>query len=228
MSAAASGPGGRRVCLVNPNSNAEATGRMVAIARSTAPEWMTIEGRTTLASPRLIVDDAGSLAAARAVVEDAADGVDYGDGVILSAFIDPGIDRLRERLSVPVVGIGESALAEAAALGRFAVVMTTPALTDALRHYVTSLGLIGKLVSVPGTAEEPHALMAVPERVVAALDSLIRRAVEDDGAEAVVVGGGPLADAARELAPISPVPLIQAVPAAVRRMTAILAAEAVS
>jgi Asp/Glu/hydantoin racemase len=65
--------------------------------------------------------------------------------------------------------------------------------------------------------------MADADRVVAALDALIRQAVERDGAEAVVVGGGPLADAARALAASSPVPLVEAVPAAVRRMAALLA-----
>ena len=53
-------------------------------------------------------------------------------------------------------------------------------------------------------------------------EAAIRQAVRDDGAEAVVVGGGPLADAARALAATSPVPFIEAVPAAVRRMAAIL------
>ena len=60
------------------------------------------------------------------------------------------------------------------------------------------------------------------------LYELIRRTVRDDSAEAVVVGGGPLADAARTLAPTSPVPLIEPVPAAVRRLVAALSQDGVA
>lgn len=215
----------RRVRLVNPNAGTVATGRMVAAAREAAPAWLAIDGYTTAASPSLIVDEAGAAAAEQAVV--AAAGRDYGteDGIILSAYIDPGIERIRALLGVPVVGIGEASMRAAAAVGRFAVVMTTPGLVGIVRRYAGHLGLADRLVAVPSTTDEPHALMADPERVVAALDRLIRQAVRDHGAEAVVVGGGPLADAARTLAPSSPVPLIQPVPAAVRRMAAILAGE---
>lgn len=212
----------RSVRLVNPNSSAAATERMLLAARAAAPAWLTIDGATTAGSPPLIVDAAGSALATAAVIADAGRTTDHGDGMILSAFVDPGIDRIRDLLSVPVVGIGESSMREAAAIGRFSVVMTTPGLTDAVRRYAEALALGDRLVSIPGTTGDPSALMADPERVLAALDDLIRRAVRDDGAEAVVVGGGPLADAARALAATSPVPLIEAVPAAVRRMAAIL------
>ena len=43
------------------------------------------------------------------------------------------------------------------------------------------------------------------------------------GAEAVIIGGGPLAQAAVRLAPLSPVPLIQPVPEAARAMARLLA-----
>lgn len=214
----------RRIRLVNPNASAAATGRMVAAARSVAPDWLTVDGCTTAASPPLIVDAAGAALAEAAVV--AAAGRDFGseDGIVLSAYIDPGIDAIRARLAVPVVGIGEASMCEAAAIGRFAVAMTTPGLVGIVRVYAGRLGLADRLVAVPSTTEDPHVLMADPDRVVAALDELIRRAVRDAGAEAVVVGGGPLADAARVLAATSPVPLIEPVPAAVRRIAAILAA----
>jgi len=218
-------PPPRLVWLVNPNASTAATARMLAAARAAAPGWMTIEGRTTAASPPLIVDDAGAAVAEAAVVAAAA-AADHGDGVILSAFVDPGIDRLRQILGVPVVGIGEAALREAAAIGRFSVLMTTPGLTGMVCRYAAALGVADRLVSVPGTTGDPATLMADADRLLAALDTLVRRAVRDDGAEAVVIGGGPLADAARTLAQTAPVPLIEPVPAAVRRMAALLAGAA--
>lgn len=216
----------RTVRLVNPNSNAQATARMLAAARDCAPAWMTIESRTTAASPPLIVDEAGAAVAEAAVVAEAAATGDHGDGVILSAFVDPGIDRLRRTLGVPVVGIGEAALREAAAIGRFSVVMTTPGLVAMVCRYAAALGVADRLVSVPGTTGDPATLMADAGRLLAALDALVRQAVARDGAEAVVIGGGPLADAARTLAAAAPVPLVEPVPAAVRRMAALLAGAA--
>lgn len=215
----------RRVLLVNPNSNAAATERMVAAARDAAPDWLRIEGYTTAASPALIVDDAGAEASEAAVT--AAADRDFGaaDGVIVSAYIDPAIDRVRAALTVPVVGIGEASMRAAAAVGRFSVAMTTPGLVDWVRRYAGRLELADRLASIPCTTDEPHALMADPDRVLAALDGLIRRTVAEDGAEAVVIGGGPLADAARTLAATAPVPLIAPVPAAVREMATRLAGE---
>ena len=216
-------PPPRLVRLVNPNAGTAATERMVAAARAAAPEWLSVEGYTTAASPVLIVDESGSAQAEAAVV--AAAGRDFGSehGIIVSAYIDPGIAAIRARLSVPVVGIGESSMRAAAAIGRFAIAMTTPGLVAMVRRYADRLGLADRLVAVPSTTGDPHVLMADPDRVLAALDDLVRRAVRDHGAEAVIVGGGPLADAARELAATSPVPLIEPVPAAVREMSTILA-----
>lgn len=216
-------PGPRRIRLVNPNASTAATERMVAAARAAAPAWLDVDGYTTAASPALIVDETGTAAAAAAVA--AAAGRDFGteDGVILSAYIDPGIAEVRRALSVPVVGIGEASMRAAAAIGRFAIAMTTPDLVGFVRRYAERLGLADRLVAVPSTTGDPHELMADPDRVLEALDALIRGAVRDAGAEAVVVGGGPLADAARTLAETSPVPLIEPVPAAVREMATILA-----
>ena len=216
-------PPPRLVRLVNPNAGTAATERMVAAARAAAPEWLSVDGYTTAASPALIVDEAGSAQAEAAVV--AAAGQDFGSehGVIVSAYIDPGIAAIRAKLSVPVVGIGESSMRAAAAVGRFAIVMTTPGLVAMVRRYADRLGLADLLVAVPSTIGDPHALMADPARVLAALDELVRRAVSESGAEAVIVGGGPLADAAQALAATSPVPLIEPVPAAVREMATILA-----
>ena len=74
----------RSVRLVNPNSNAAATERMVAAARAVAPRWLSIVGETTVASPSLIVDAAGAEMAEAAVVDAARRHPGHGDGVILS------------------------------------------------------------------------------------------------------------------------------------------------
>jgi Asp/Glu/hydantoin racemase len=66
------------------------------------------------------------------------------------------------------------------------------------------------------TRGEPAALMADPAALRAALHAACLAAIAESGADALVIGGGPLAVAARALAGAVPVPLIEPVPAAVR------------
>lgn len=67
----------------------------------------------------------------------------------------------------------------------------------------------------PNVMRDPYALDH------ALLDAVMGAAAA--GAEAVIIGGGPLAQAAVRLAPLSPVPLIQPVPEAARAMARLLA-----
>ena len=55
-----------------------------------------------------------------------------------------------------------------------------------------------------------------------ALADAVRHCINDDGAEAVIIGGGPLGEAARELAPMFSIPIVAPISAAVRSVLAIL------
>jgi allantoin racemase len=66
------------------------------------------------------------------------------------------------------------------------------------------------------TSGDPAALTADPPALEAALAACVDEAIREGGAEAIVIGGGPLAVAARALMATSPVPLVEPVPAAVR------------
>ena len=203
-----------RLLLINPNTSAATTDAMIAIARGAAPAGVEITGATVVASVPLITDEESLGLAAIAVAAMAAelDSEDW-DGVIIAAFGDPGIDAVRARLSVPVTGIGEAGIAEAARDGRrFSIVTTTPLLAAAIAraaaHYVGFRG-------VRLTPGDPAALTADPAALQAALERCCVDSIKLDGAEAVVIGGGPLAAAARTIALRLAMPIIEPVPAAV-------------
>jgi len=59
-------------------------------------------------------------------------------------------------------------------------------------------------------------LTADPQALVTALAETVERAIREGAAEAVIIGGGPLAVAARALSGTMSVPLIEPLPAAVR------------
>ncbi|MFI8962357.1 aspartate/glutamate racemase family protein [Streptomyces sp. NPDC053493] len=127
--------------------------------------------------------------------------------------------------SLPVVGIGEAALLEAADGGRrFGIATTTPRLGEEIAAHVERLGLAARYTGARFTLGAPEQLAARPEAQLAALMAAARACVRRDGAEAVVIGGGPLAQAAEALRSRLAVPVIAPVPAACRRVARLLGA----
>jgi len=207
----------RRFLLVNPNTNRATTDTMVRIARAAAPDGVTIEGATAMQGAPLIVDEA-MLAIAAGAVETLLRATDLSpfDGVIIAAFGDPGLAACREVSPVPVIGIAEAAMAEAAACGRFAIVTTTPLLVDALTRRVEQYGHADRFLGSWLTRGDTATLMADPARLEAAIGALVEEVIATASPDAVIIGGGPLAAAASALRPRFSAPLIEPVPAALR------------
>jgi Asp/Glu/hydantoin racemase len=139
--------------------------------------------------------------------------------IIVAAFSDPGLEELRAAVDVPVFGIGESVFHEAAAGGRaFGIVTVTPApgLIDSFRDRAAALGYAGQYRGVRVTPGDPTELVKSPEALDAALAEAARASIDEDGAEAVIMGGGPLSASAHRLQPQFDVPLVVAVNAAAR------------
>jgi len=207
-----------RLALINPNTNAVTTAAMVGIARAADP-GITVEGMTAPFGVPLITTPE-QLAQAGMAVEAVCASLPAGavDACIIAAFGDPGLDAARERLGVPVTGLAEAGLLAAAEHGRFSVVTTTPALVAAIEGLAARYGCAQALASIRLTAGDPAETMRDPARLIEALHQACREAMEKDGARAIVIGGGPLAAAARALSAQLSVPVIEPIPAAVNRI----------
>ena len=72
------------------------------------------------------------------------------DGILLGCYADPGIDALREMLTIPVAGPFESSAATALTLGhRFSIVTATPEMAPVLAEEVRAKGIAAhRLASV--------------------------------------------------------------------------------
>jgi allantoin racemase len=205
-----------RLLLVNPNTNAATTEAMLSIAREVAPDGITVEGATALFGESLITDVKALAIAVEAVEALLTPPRIAGiDGVIIAAFGDPGLTRLRGTLPVPVTGLAEASMAEAAMHGPFVVATTTPDLASAIGCSAVAYGHEDRFLGVRLTPGDPRLLMANGARLVAGLEKACRSAVEA-GTRAIIIGGGPLAVVACALKPLFPVPLVEPVPAAVR------------
>lgn len=208
----------RRIALLNPNTNAETTQRMTAIAQRQAPKDVIFEGVTAEQGPPIIMDEQSLEAAALLVVERGRTLASEGySGILISGFGDPGLERLRRQTKLPVTGIAEAGMKEAAfASGAFSIVTTTPSLKAAIIRRAVRLGHGNSLVSVRITPGDTNEVMATQEKLTSALLAMCRETIAEDGAEAILIGGGPLAVAALAIAQDLTVPLIEPVSAGAR------------
>jgi Asp/Glu/hydantoin racemase len=143
--------------------------------------------------------------------------------VVVAAFGDPGVERLRQVLRRPVVGIGAASIAEAAADGRrFGIATTTPGLVRSIEALVARESPVGAFSGVRVPDGDPLDLAADPDRQERELARSVWECIERDGAEAVIVGGGPLSAAARALRNQFGVDIIEPVPAAMRLVARLL------
>lgn len=214
----------RRILLINPNTSRATTRMMVRIARAVAPPGVAVLGATAARGPRVILDGPALLAAAREVTRLGAARTRGIAGVIVGAFGDPGLAALRTALPVPVTGIAEAAMLEAARGGRrFGIATVTPELVGPIADRARELGLAGNLTGIQLTQSDPTWLFADPGRLDAEMLVAIRRCIERDGAQAVAIGGGPLGLVAMRLARRVAVPLVAPVPAAMRTLLAMMA-----
>jgi allantoin racemase len=204
----------KTVALINANVSSDITDDMVEIARQSARRRMEIVGLTAPFGARLITCAAELDEAARAVLALAPE--IRADGVIVSAFGDPAAEALGRGLNRPVVGIAEASMRAAARGGRrFAVVTTTPGLARRISERAVQLGLGAFCIDPLTTQGDAAALMRSPNDLTRCLRELAVRAVDDFGAQAVIVGGGPLGRVARNLRDTLSVPVIEPIPEAV-------------
>lgn len=206
-----------RLLLINPNTNADTTALMVARARVGAPPGVSIEGATVLEGAPLLVDPT-LLAGGAQAVERLVAGMDVSgfDGLVVAAFGDPGLDAVRRLVDVPVTGIAEAAVAEAVAVGRFAIVTTTPLLVDSIAARVAAYGAQASYLGCVLTKRSGTLLATDPAALEAELEAACREAIATLDPAAIIIGGGPLAAAAEALGRRLPVRVIEPVPAAVR------------
>jgi allantoin racemase len=205
-----------RLLLVNPNTDRATTDAMVAIARAAAPLGSWVEGVTVSHGAMLITNEAALSRAAEAVVDLITPQFARPyDGVVVGAFGDPGLCRLREVLSIPVTGLAEAGMAEGAAYGPFVVVTTTPDLVKSIDQLAVTYGHQDTYRGVHLTRGDPRSLSNDQPRLVDALRMACTRATSAD-VKAIVIGGGPLAEAARSIQRVLRTPIVEPVPAAIR------------
>ena len=113
------------------------------------------------------------------------------DAVVISAFLDNGIDAARELLDIPVVGPGRVSMYLASLLGsRFSVIMAKGHLERHVKDLALVLGVERKLASVRTTEMAVAEFLRQRQQGLEVLEREARLAVQQEGADVIVLGCG--------------------------------------
>lgn len=205
-----------KLLLINPNTSQSVTDLIEAEARRAAAPNTTISVLTAAFGVAYIETRFESLIGAYATATLAAEHCGQHDAIVVAAFGDPGIDGLREALDIPVVGLTESALMSACLLGkRFSIVAISRRIAAWYRECVQANGLIDRLASIRCLDRLLQDIGKVQDDHTEHLQALCLSAVEDDGADVIIIAGAPLAGLARSIRDQIPVPVVDGVSSAV-------------
>ena len=206
-----------RILVVNSNTTPSVTERIGAAARAVASPGTEVVAVSAPFGLPLIVTRADWLAAGPATLAALAEHRGTYDAAVIACFGDPGLDAAKELLDVPVLGISEAAFHAACMLGRrFGVVSFTAALRPMFEECLAHHGLTARCAGFrmgPAFSGDPG---TVAEERLELLAGLCAESVAQDGAEAIILAGGPLAGLAPLLQPHVAVPLIDGTQAALR------------
>ncbi len=201
-----------RLLIINPNISHSVTDLIEAEAHRTAAADTQIQMATAASGVAYIETRFEALLGAHAAAVIAGERLGSYDAVLVAAFGDPGLLALKEVLDVPVVGMTEAALMTAAQLGqRISIIAISRRITSWYRECVAQNGMLDRLASIrhldrplrdAGSVQEDHA-----ERLL----ELSHLAVNEDGADVLILAGAPLAGLARGLAGRLPVPVVDGV-----------------
>ena len=212
------------ITVVNPNTTESMTALIGKAAAAVASAGTTVRAVTPAMGPASIESHYDEALAVPGLLAEIAAGEAAGsDGYVIACFGDPGLEAARELARGPVVGIAEAAMRTAAYLGRGFSVVTTLGRTvgrvgDLAEHYGVARfcrGVHACEIPVLELETDPAARDLVTEEC--------RRAVAQDGSDAVVLGCAGMADLCAHVAAEIGVPVVDGVAAATRAVESLVA-----
>lgn len=213
-----------RLLLLNPNTSQAITDRLMAAASLVAAPGSVITPMTAPRGVPYISSRAEAQIAGAIALEMLAQRAEDFDAAIIAAFGDPGLFGARELFDAPVIGMSEAAMLTACMLGRrFGIVTFAAAMEAWYEECVASHGLAGRCAGIRCLSESFGPIGDVQEEKEGALLALARQAIEQDGAEVIILAGAPLAGLAAKIADRVAVPLVDQVQAAIKQAEALAA-----
>jgi allantoin racemase len=204
-----------KILVINPNTTTSMTDKIAQASRAVARPDTEIVAASSQDGPASIQ---GFLDVATCVPGLLNEVVQHKevDAIVIACFDDTGLDAVRSLVSVPVLGIGEAAYHAASMIAnKFSVITTLSRSVPGLENNLLRYGLAQKCACVRAT-EIP--VLKLEEGDPATLDKIrleIHASINEDKAEAIVLGCAGMADLMAQLSEEFGLPVIEGVSAGV-------------
>ncbi|CUH41161.1 aspartate/glutamate racemase family protein [Ruegeria atlantica] len=204
-----------KILVINPNTTTSMTDKIASAARAVARPDTEIVAASSQDGPASIQGFLDVATCVPGLLKEVVQHRDV-DAIVIACFDDTGLDALRTLVSVPVLGIGEAAYHAASMIAnKFSVITTLSRSVPGLENNLMRYGLAQKCGRVRAT-EIP--VLKLEEGDPATLDKIrseIRVAIEQDNAEAIVLGCAGMADLMAHLSEEFGLPVIDGVAAGI-------------
>jgi allantoin racemase len=178
-----------RILVVNPNTTMSMTEAIGEACRKAAQPSTEIVAVSPDRGPRSIEGYVEDYVAAVATLETIAANRGRYDAFVIACFGDPGLHAARELVEEPVIGIAEAAMHMACLVAhKFSIVSVIHRIKPLLEDMVGLAGMSDRCASIRTTE---LAVLDIEKDYAKAEQMLIdegRRAMEEDGAEAICLG----------------------------------------
>lgn len=206
-----------RILVVNVNTTESMTEAIAESARSVASPGTEIVGLTPTIGADSVEGNLESYLAAVAVMDRVLAYDEPYDAVIQAGFGEHGREGLQEILDVPVVDITEAAAHVAMFLGhKYGIVTTLDRTVPLIEERLLLAGLMDKCASIRASGLAVLELEEGGDKVINAIVEQARQAIEDNGAEVIVLGCGGMAGLDTAIREATGVPTVDGVQAAVK------------
>ena len=214
----------RTIMIVNPNTTESMTATVVKGAEGVAAPGTRLIGATAARGVASVESHVDEVWGALGVLEQVRAGELSGvDGYVIACFGDTGVSAARESARGPVVGMTEAALFTAALIAaRFTIITLPPRTREQSHRVLRDTGLAHRCTV--RAIDEP--VSEVAQGSFQLLDTVVaeaRIAMNDDAAEAIVLGCAGLSDLVGPLTEALGIPVIDGVAAAVTMVEGLLA-----
>ncbi len=201
-----------KILCINPNSSSEVTEGIEKICKEYALPGTEVEIESIKEAPPGIESYRDAAISEKYLLERFKGWKEQYDGFIIACHSDIGVDLLRELTDKPVIGIGEASMLFALPLGhKFSILSLKrkkiPQKEDLVRKY----GLENRCASIRITG---LGVIATDEEKREKLIQEGMKAVEEDGAEVLILGCAGMAGFDKKIEKIVGVPVIDGVASA--------------
>jgi len=200
-----------RICYVGPTS------RQAALQQFVSP-GVELEARRAPGGPASIESMYEEYLSVPGIMELAMELEREGfDAIVPGCFGDPGLDGIRELVDIPVIGPGATAMLVAANLShRFSIVTVLENVVRPLENLALLTGVASKLASVRQLGIPVLELNNDLDATFRRLIEVSKQTIEEDRADALVLGCGTLSFRSAELQEAVGVPVVNPLRVALR------------